>query len=308
MKILVTGGAGYLGSLLIPLILKNYKCNLTIIDNLSFGISPILYFLADPKVNFIYGDVRDEELMQNEVKKHDIIIHLAAIVGFPACKKDPTAATTINRDASLSIFKKISKNQNLIYASTGSSYGKVAGICDENSPINPLTLYGSTKAVAEKAALEVGGIGLRFATVYGISPRMRLDLLINDFVFQAIHNKHLILFEGHFRRTFIHIRDIVDSIIFSVDNFEKMKGKAFNIGTSKGNFTKYEIADLIKKKVDFFLYKSDEGHDPDERDYEVSYDRIEKLGFSCKINIDQGIDELIKTLPHIKIQNPWRNA
>ena len=308
MNILVTGGAGYIGSLLVPELLKRFKCKVTIIDNLSFGISPILYFLSDPRVTLIYGDIRDNELMSSNVPKFDAIIHLAAIVGFPACSKDPTAATTINQDATILLCNNINKGQKLIYASTGSSYGKIKGVCDEKTPINPLTLYGKTKAVAEKECLVAGGVGLRFATVYGVSPRMRLDLLVNDFVYQAIHNKHIILYEGHFRRTFIHIKDIVSSILFSLENFEKMSGENYNIGTRIGNYTKLEIAKLIEKQVKYLLYESDVGHDPDERDYEVSYDKIEKLGFKCSIELQEGLNELIKVLPHIRIHSSWKNV
>jgi len=308
MNILVTGGAGYIGSLLIPQLLEKFNCKITIIDNLYFGISPILYFISDSRITFINGDVRDEELMSKNVPKFDVIIHLAAIVGFPACSKDPTAALTINQHATVSLCKKISEKQKLIYTSTGSSYGKIKGICDETTPINPLTLYGKTKSIAEKASLDVGGVGLRFATAYGVSPRMRLDLLVNDFVYQAIHNKHIILYEGQFRRTFIHIKDIIESIVFSLRNFNSMKGQAFNIGTETGNYTKLEIAQLIQKSVNYLLYKSDVGHDADERDYEVSYDKIEKLGFKCKINFQDGLDELIKVLPQVKIHSQWKNA
>ena len=308
MNILITGGAGYVGSLLIPKILERFDCKVTIIDKLFFGISPILYFISDSRVNFVYGDVRDEELMALHIPKFDVIIHLAAIVGFPACSKDPIAATTINQDATLALCKKITKKQKLIYASTGSSYGKIKGLCDENTPINPLTLYGKTKSIAETSCTAVGGVSLRFATVYGVSPRMRLDLLINDFVYQAIHNKHIILYEGHFRRTFIHIKDIIESIIFSLDNFSKMTGQVYNVGTKSGNYTKLEIAELIQKRIKYLLYKSDVGHDADERDYEVSYDKIEKLGFKCKINLLDGLDELIKVLPQIKIHSQWKNV
>ena len=308
MKILVTGGAGYIGSLLVPKLLEKFNCKVTIIDYLSFGISPILYFISDPRVTFIYGDVRDEKLMNAHISNHDAIIHLAAIVGFPACSKDPNLALTINQEATLMLTKKIKPGQKLIYASTGSSYGAIKGVCDESTPINPLTLYGKTKAIAEKACLEVGGVGLRFATVYGVSPRMRLDLLINDFVYQAIHNKHIILFEGRFRRTFMHIKDIISSIIFSLENFEKMTGETYNIGTSTGNYTKLEIAKLIKERVDYHLYQSDVGHDADQRDYEVSYNKVEKLGFKCQIDLIDGLNELIKVSPLIKMTSQWKNV
>ena len=189
--------------------------------------------------------------------------------------------------------KESYNKQILIYASTGSSYGKVEGICDETTPINPLTLYGKTKAVAEKACLESGGIGLRFATAYGVSPRMRLDLLINDFVYQAIHNNQLILYEGHFRRTFIHVKDIIGSIIFSLENSNQMKGQTYNVGTNTCNYTKLEIAKLIQTKIQYSLYESDIGHDPDERDYEVSYDKMIGKGFECKVVFNDAMNGLL---------------
>ena len=308
MNILITGGAGYLGSLLVPHILKNIKCNITILDKLSYGIAPILYIISNNNVRFVHADIRDKSIIKEEISKHDVIVHLASIVGFPACTKDPTSAITINQEATISMCEYISANQIYIFASTGSSYGNVKGICDEETPINPLTLYGKTKAVAEDASRGIGGIALRFATVYGISPRMRLDLLINDFVYQSIHNKNIILFEGHFRRTFIHVKDIVESILFAINNYKSMIGEAFNIGTEAGNFTKKEIAEILKNKIDYFLVESEIGKDEDKRDYEVSYEKITKLGFKCKIDLEEGIDELIKVLPYIKLINPWKNA
>jgi len=308
MNILITGGAGYLGSLLVPHILNNLKCNITILDKLSYGIAPILYIISDNNVRFVHADIRDKSIIKEEISKHDVIIHLASIVGFPACTKDPTSAITINQEATVNMCEYISANQIYIFASTGSSYGDVKGICDEETRINPLTLYGKTKAVAEKASREIGGIALRFATVYGISPRMRLDLLINDFVYQTIHNKNIILFEGHFRRTFIHVKDIVESILFAINNYKSMIGEAFNIGTEAGNFTKKEIAEILKTKIDYYLVEAAIGTDEDKRDYEVSYEKIKKLGFTCKIDLEEGIDELLKVLPYIKLINPWKNA
>lgn len=306
-NILVTGGAGYKGSLLIPNLL-NLGYKVTLFDNFSWGYKPILHFASNENLKIIKGDIRDKKLISEEVKKHDIILHLAAIVGYPACSSDPDRARSINTTGTKNICDNISNNQKLVFASTGSTYGKVDGICTEETPINPLSLYGETKWEAEKMVLDKNGIGLRFATVFGISPRLRLDLLINDFVYQAIHNKQIVMFEGYFKRTFLHVIDAVESYIFSINNYEKMAGKAYNIGDESMNYTKKDIAIVIKDKTNYYLHEADFGEDIDKRDYEVSYERIKKLGFRSSVTIDKGIDELIKVLQPITIINEWRNA
>ena len=264
-KILVTGGAGYIGTLLIPKLLeKGYK--VTLFDRFMWGFKPILHFASNDNLKIIKGDVRDKNLIAEEVKKHDIILHLAAIVGYPACAADPNRAETTNAGGTRNICDTISNNQKLIFASTGSTYGKVNEICTEKTPINPLSLYGKTKWEAEKIVLEKGGVGLRFATVFGVSPRLRLDLLINDFVYQAIHNKQIVLFEGYFRRTFLHVQDAVNSYLFTIDNYGRMKGEAFNVGDENMNYTKKAVALSIQEKVDYFRYEADIGEDIDKRD------------------------------------------
>jgi len=273
-----------------------------------WGFKPILHFASNDNLKIIKGDVRDKNLIAEEVKKHDIILHLAAIVGYPACAADPNRAETTNVGGTRNICDTISNNQKLIFASTGSTYGKVNEICTEKTPINPLSLYGKTKWEAEKIVLEKGGVGLRFATVFGVSPRLRLDLLINDFVYQAIHNKQIVLFEGYFRRTFLHVQDAVSSYPFTIDNYDRMRGKAFNVGDENMNYTKKAVALSIQEKVDYFLYEADIGEDLDKRDYEVSYDKIKNLGYRAKINLKDGIEELIKVLTPLTITNEWRNA
>ena len=306
-KILVTGGAGYVGTILTPELLKrNYR--VTLFDRFMWGYKPILHFASNNNLRIVKGDVRDKNLIAEEVKKHDIILHLAAIVGYPACAADPNLAKTTNINGTRNICDVISNNQKLIFASTGSTYGKVEGICTEETPINPLSLYGSTKWKAEKMILDKKGVGLRFATVFGISPRLRLDLMVNDFVYQAIHNKQIVLFEGYFRRTFLHVLDAVNSYLFTINNYDKMKGKAFNVGDENMNFTKKDIALAIKEKVDYYLHEGDIGEDLDKRDYEVSYEKISKLGYSAKITLDDGINELIKVLTPLTVTNEWRNA
>ena len=307
MKILVTGGAGYIGSILIPSLLeRNYKVNLY--DSFMWGIRPILHFANHPNLEVTTGDVRDENLLKKYIADADLVIHLAAIVGFPACASDPGRAISINLGGTKNVVNNLSPEQNLIFASTGSTYGKVDGICTEDTPIAPLTLYGSTKSEAEKICMDAGGVSLRFATVFGIAPRLRLDLIINDFIYQAIHARQIVLYEGHFRRTFLHAKDAADSYLFAIDNYAKMTGQAFNIGDNSMNYTKREIAKIIQKYVDYYLYEADVGEDLDKRDYEVSYEKINNLGFTSKIDIYQGVQELVKVLKHIVIKNDWRNA
>lgn len=307
MNILVTGGAGYIGTLLIPMLLeKGHK--ITLLDNFMWGVKPILSFAAHKNIEIITGDVRDEKLVKSTMVGHDCVIHLAAIVGYPACAGDPGKAISINVEGTRNITKNISKDQLMIFASTGSTYGKVDGVCTEDTPIAPLTLYGSTKSEAEKLSIDVAGISLRFATVFGVSPRLRLDLLINDFIYQAIHQRQIVLYEGHFRRTFLHAKDCANSYMFALDNAEKMRGEAFNVGDNSMNYTKLEIAKILKGKLNYYLHEADIGEDLDKRDYEVSYEKINNLGFQTSINLDEGIDELIKVLKHIQVTNEWRNA
>lgn len=306
-KILVTGGAGYIGSLLCPMLLaEGYE--VTILDNLKWGIKPILHFLAHPKCTLETGDVREAGLVRKLVEKHDIVLHLAAIVGYPACAADPILSRTTNVDGTRNVASAISPAQRLIYASTGSTYGKVAEICTEETPINPLSLYGQTKWEAENIALGVGGTALRFATVFGVAPRLRLDLLVNDFVYQAIHARQIVMYEGHFRRTFLHAQDAAQVYPFVLKNWDKMKGQAYNVGDASMNYTKREIAIEVKKRVDFYLHEAETGSDADARDYEVSYDKINRLGYKPKMNLALGIEELVRVLRHLYITNEWRNA
>lgn len=308
MNVLVTGGAGYIGTLLIPMLLeRNYK--VTLYDNFMWGIKPILHFANHKNLEIITADVRDEKALNAAAAGKDIIIHLAAIVGYPACAADPGRAISINVDGTRNIIKSMtSKEQLLIFASTGSTYGKVDGVCTEDTPIAPLTLYGSTKSEGERMSLEVGGIGLRFATVFGVSPRLRLDLLVNDFTYQALHQKQIVLYEGHFRRTFLHCKDAALSYLFSIDNAAQMRGSAFNIGDNSMNYTKRDITKILKNKINYYLHEANVGEDLDKRDYEVSYEKINQLGFNVSIDINEGIDELIKVLTHITLTNDWRNA
>ncbi|MBK8189256.1 MAG: SDR family oxidoreductase [Vampirovibrionales bacterium] len=307
MKILVTGGAGYKGSLLIPMLLKQGH-KVTLFDNFMWGIKPILHFATDPYLDIISGDIRDREAVGKAMAGCDLVIHLAAIVGYPACAADPARAVSINVEGTRNLTSQLQGGQRIIFASTGSTYGKVDGVCTEETPIAPLTLYGSTKSQAETLCLEKGGVALRFATVFGTSPRLRLDLLINDFVYQALHNRQIVLYEGHFRRTFLHVKDAAESYLFTLDNYDKMSGQAYNIGDDAMNFTKRDIAVMLKDMLEFYLHEADVGEDFDKRDYAVSYEKIGQLGFKTRVGIDEGLKELIRVLRHIRITNEWRNA
>jgi nucleoside-diphosphate-sugar epimerase len=307
MKILVTGGAGYIGTLLIPQLLdKGHKVKL--FDNFMWGVKPILHFAAHNNFEIESGDVRDKEAIRTAVNGCDVVIHLAAIVGYPACAADHNRAVTTNLDGTRNIVESLSKDQKILFASTGSTYGKVEGVCTEETPIDPLTLYGKTKWESEKLVRDVGGVSLRFATVFGAAPRLRLDLLVNDFIYQAIHNKQIVLFEGHFRRTFLHSKDAAKSYLFTLDNLDKMAGESYNVGDNKMNYTKKQVAFEIAKKIDYYLHEADVGEDMDKRDYEVSYEKINSLGYAADISLQDGIDELVKILKHITVINEWRNA
>ena len=307
MKILVTGGAGYIGSLLVPMLLKEGH-EVILFDNFMWGVTPILHFASDRNLSIISGDIRNESQVKSAVKGCDVVTHLAAIVGYPACAADHNRAVTTNVDGTKNVVNALEPGQKLIFASTGSTYGKVDGICTEETPIDPLTLYGKTKWEGEKMAVDAGGVALRFATVFGMSPRLRLDLLINDFVYQALHNKQIVLFEGYFRRTFLHATDAAKSYLFSLDNYGKMSGKSFNVGDNSMNYTKKEVAQKIAKFVEFYLHEADIGEDLDKRDYEVSYKLINGLGFKAEVTLEDGIEGLIKVLNHVNIISEWRNA
>lgn len=305
-RILVTGGAGYVGSLLCPMLLAQGH-QVLLLDNFRYGIRPILHFATHPNLVVIDADLREESSTRRAVAEADVVIHLAAIVGYPACAAAPRDAQTTNVDATKLLCKLVSPNQPLIFASTGSTYGQVAGIASEETPINPLTLYGRTKRDAEAMVRDTGGVSLRFATVFGIRPRLRLDLLVNDFCYQAYHHKQIIIFEGSHRRTFLHVRDAAAVYPFTLERYDQMRGEVYNVGSSDMNYTKIEVAKAIKRYQNFYLHEADVGEDLDKRDYEVCYDKISKLGYRANIKLDEGIREVLKVVPHIRVSNEWRN-
>ena len=302
-KILVTGGAGYLGSVLVKELLdKQYE--VTVLDNLLFKQNSLLDCCKFNKFNFINGDICDYSLLETILPKFDYIIPLAAIVGAPACKKNPTLTNLVNFESYKFLISKLSANQRILFPTTNSGYGigSKDEFCTEETPMNPISEYGVTKVKIEKAFLEQGNaITFRLATVFGMSPRMRMDLLVNDFVYRAINDKTIVLFEQNFRRNYIHIRDVTKAFIFGIENFEKMKNEAYNVGLSSANLTKIELAKKIKNHVpDLYIHSSEIGEDIDKRDYMVSNDKIESIGWSPDYSLDDGIEELIKGYKIIK--------
>jgi nucleoside-diphosphate-sugar epimerase len=311
MKIFITGGAGYIGTTLIPMLLKkNYE--VIVYDSLMFNNGDkLLPFISNKNFKFIEGDIRDFDKLKNSIKGCDVIIHLAALVGFPICReKGEKESYDINVTGTLNVINSLSENQYLLFGSTGSNYGEVIGICDESTPLNPLSIYGKTKTEAEKLVLNrKNSTAFRFATAFGVSPRMRLDLLVNDLTFKSLKEGYAVIYESHFMRTFIHVRDIANVFIFAIDNKETMKNNVYNVGSDNMNFSKKEVCEIIKNKISnvYFNY-ADVGEDADKRNYKVSYDKIKKLGFETSITLEEGIDELIKSIPLIKISNQYYNV
>lgn len=296
-NILVTGGAGYLGSILVPELLK-LGHRVVVLDNFMYTQNALLECCASENFDVARGDARDEDTLKPFLQKADYIIPLAALVGAPLCNKDKIGAVTTNRDAIASIAKFVSKEQRIIVPTTNSGYGVgQKGIyCTEETPLNPLSLYGKTKVEAEKIILDRGNsVSLRLATVFGMSPRMRIDLLVNDFTYRAVKDKFVVVFEGHFKRNYIHIKDVTRAFIHVIDNFEAMKNEAYNVGLSDANLSKLELCAKIKEQVSDFVYlEAPIGKDPDKRDYIVSNEKIEKAGFKPVYSLGIGIQELIK--------------
>jgi nucleoside-diphosphate-sugar epimerase len=298
IKVLLTGGLGYLGSILAEKLLYD-QYRVTVVDNLMYGSEQGLYHLCHyDHFDFVSGDVRDDSLMKSLLDQADVVIHLAAIVGMPACKRDPQLARSVNLEASRLLCQLASPQQLIIFPNTNSGYGTTDSqtYCTENTPISPLSLYGQTKCDAEHVLLSrKNTIAFRLATVFGMSPRMRIDLLVNHFVYQALHEGYIVLFEKDFKRNFVHVRDVADCFLFAIENSNRIAGQVFNLGLDSANLSKHDLALKIQQYLpNFYIHHAPIGQDPDKRNYIVSSEKLQKAGFTARRDLDSGIQELIK--------------
>ena len=307
-KILVTGGAGYIGTSLVPKLLRAGH-EVTVFDNLMVGGNQLLPFFRYENFKFVRGDIRHKEELKNVVEGKDIIIHLAALVGFPVCRMNPQMAQEINVDGTVNLIESCTDDQVVFYGSTGSNYGAVTDICTEETPLHPLSLYGETKTKAEQLLMKRDNtIAYRFATAFGVSPRFRLDLLINDFSYKCIKDGYLVVYEKNYMRTFIHVSDIAECFVFGIDNMDKMMGNVFNVGDDNMNHSKEEVCNMIGAKTGAFIHYEEIGEDADKRNYVVSYDKISNLGLRTTITVEEGIDEVTEALKVTDFQNKYTNA
>jgi nucleoside-diphosphate-sugar epimerase len=295
--VLVTGGAGYLGSVLCEHLLAAGH-RVTVLDSFMFGQTPLFHLCAHPQLEIVRGDARDEATVKRLLKSADVVIPLAALVGAPLCDRDPIAAESVNRDAVQLVNRARSKQQLIVYPTTNSGYGTKSGaqFCTEETPLEPISLYGRSKVEAEADVLASdNAITLRLATVFGTSPRMRLDLLVNHFVHAAVTDGYLVIFEKDFKRNYIHIRDVADCLLHCIANSARMIGRPYNAGLDAANLSKEELALKVKEHVpNFYIHFSEVGSDPDKRNYIVSNQRLREAGCEAKRSLDDGIVELLK--------------
>lgn len=308
MKVLVTGGAGYVGTTLVPQLLeKGYE--VTVLDRLMWGGAVLIPFFKHPNFHFIKGDVRNEELMKKVVADKDVIIHLAAIVGFPACDANPIMADTTNVESCRILSKLVSKGQHVIFASSGSNYGRVVGqVCTEETPVNPISRYSRNKLEGEKILMEgTTCTALRPGTAFGVSPRLRLDLLPHELTLQALKTKSIVLYEAWAIRPFIHVHDFGRAFVFAVEHKDAMKNQIYNLGADPLNYTKRQIADLVATHTGATVEESNAWQDPDQRHYQVSYKKLHDVGYRHTISMEDGIKELLRVLPVATLFNPYSN-
>ena len=309
MNVLVTGGAGFIGTSLVPMLLER-GWKVRVLDCLMFGGDPLLPFFRNPNFQFVKGDVRSPAEVSAAMEGCDVVIHLAAIVGFPACRKDPKLAEEVNVHGTRNVAAAAGRDRLVLFGSTGSNYGDVKeDICTEDTPLHPLSLYGQTKTIAEGELLtQCTTVAFRFATAFGVSGRLRLDLLVNDFVYKAVTQQYLVVYEKHFLRTFIHVHDMCRAFLFAIDHRDRMAGNVYNIGSEKMNFSKQQICQVIEKQIPCYVHYADVAEDLEKRNYFVSYRKITDLGFDTTLSVEEGVGELKRALTAINYKTPYMNA
>jgi len=311
MKILVTGGAGYVGTSLIPQLLDHPTWKVRVLDNLMFGGDQLLPFVRHPNFEFVKGDVRDSGALVTATRDVDVVIHLAAIVGYPACRAQPELAKSVNIGGARALMRAVSHSQLVLFGSTGSNYGKAIETVTEDTPLAPLSLYGQTKTTAERDLLDnCSTVAFRFATAFGVSPRMRLDLLINDFTFRAATQGYLTVYEAEFMRTFIHVADMGLAFVHILEHYwPSLVNNVYNIGSDRMNYSKREICEMIRARlVNTKVHYADIGNDEDQRNYKVSYEKFSFLGYQTRYTVEQGIDELVSAFTLLDIHSKYFNA
>lgn len=309
MTVLVTGGAGYIGCTVVPLLLEQ-GYHVRVLDNLMYDGRGLIAQFRHPHFEFINGDVRDAAAVRGAIQGCEAVIHLAAIVGFPACRKYPELAEQVNLGGTRTVAAAAGRQIPVIYASSGSNYGALVDrVCTEETPLKPASLYGRTKAAAEQLLLEqCRTVAYRFATAFGASPRLRLDLLVNDFVYHAVVVRHLVVYEKDYIRSFIHVFDMARALVFALQHLEAMAGQVYNVGSQTMTYSKAAVCEMIRQQTAFYLHYAEVDQDEDQRNYEVSYAKIASLGYQTTVALDEGIRELIRVMALIKVPNPYLNV